>query len=451
MDNPIWKSDSGLQESVRARDGNGTLPQDNTPTSLDEYGVHGQDDGAARAQGQRANNGGGTPSLDGLCNLMDLLELRAQQIQGSSAQHQYWTGRNGILSLDANSMDEDTYLQYTEDPWVQSQDDALDAAGDFTLPHQDQAGGQDMPELLIQGRSSDTSQSGEDIYEDYLQVPIPSSSTGIATFAYQRALRNRIRNDKLARGGDYDTRVYTPTFVHDCLMLPGSLANVLGKVIGKQLVPYDTRQEADQYLKASAEQIIRRMTPALLPGFRAHVHTETEQPCLIQSEDAQDYAHGMLIFGEGREGRDQIHQHYRPHAKRIKVQVEFDVAVPVLAGDPYAPQKHWVLERKKQWAHAWLWSNVRDFEMQFLMDLQSWGLEDYLAGEYAMHQALLIGCQQVEDYDGGESSDEGHEDESDAEKIDEVEEGEDTGQPWVIDGGFKRLEYERSDDAIGKW
>lgn len=68
--------------------------------------------------------------------------------------------------------------------------------------------------------------------EEYCQVPISTFSVGMTTFSYQQALRNRIKDSKIARHGEYDTRKYTPTFIHDCLMLPGSLANVLGKVSG---------------------------------------------------------------------------------------------------------------------------------------------------------------------------------------------------------------------------
>lgn len=80
---------------------------------------------------------------------------------------------------------------------------------------------------------------------EYFHVGIPSFSNGLTTFAYQQALRNRISEAKLVRHAEYDTRKYTPTFIHDCLMLPGSLANILGKV-RKFTIP---RQ--DQMLKTS--------------------------------------------------------------------------------------------------------------------------------------------------------------------------------------------------------
>ncbi len=69
---------------------------------------------------------------------------------------------------------------------------------------------------------------------DFLQVRMPVKPNptikGTTTFMYESALRNRIKYPKLGRGQDYDTRAFTPTFIHDCLMLPGSLATVIGKV-----------------------------------------------------------------------------------------------------------------------------------------------------------------------------------------------------------------------------
>ena len=66
--------------------------------------------------------------------------------------------------------------------------------------------------------------------DDFLPVPMPVSSNGPTTFAYQSALQNRLRYDKLTPHGEYDMDVYKPTFLHDCMMQPGSLANLIGKV-----------------------------------------------------------------------------------------------------------------------------------------------------------------------------------------------------------------------------
>lgn len=66
--------------------------------------------------------------------------------------------------------------------------------------------------------------------EQRLTASMPTSSTGLTTIAYQKALQNRINESFLFQGGKYDTNKYTPTFIHDILMLPGSLANLLGLV-----------------------------------------------------------------------------------------------------------------------------------------------------------------------------------------------------------------------------
>ena len=192
------------------------------------------------------------------------------------------------------------------------------------------------------------------------------------------------------------------------------------------------------------------MTPALLPGFHAHVHSETEEPCLLQSDQPYDFAHGMLVFGEGSESRKQIHQHYRPFAKRIKVEVEAEVVVPVQPGQRRHPLDRWALKRRRFLAHAWLWSNVRDLEIQFRMDLSGWRIEDYIAGKYALHRALKIEHEPREDLKFVSEVEQGGEDVLDSPF---TRFGSDAGsmQREPVYGGYGLLDYERSDDAIGKW
>ena len=79
------------------------------------------------------------------------------------------------------------------------------------------------------GEKSQSKCSRASTYQ-FLQAGIPTFSNGLTTFSYQQALRNRISESKLQQGADYDIESYTPTFIHDCLMLPGSLANMLHKV-----------------------------------------------------------------------------------------------------------------------------------------------------------------------------------------------------------------------------
>ena len=119
-------------------------------------------------------------------------------------------------------------------PIQQGQDEACDTIFEAETPISEP---QSAPISLAaatyrsnQASDKEKSTGGE---EPFLKVSIPLSSSGLTTFAYQRALRNRIRDHKLARGGEYDIHAFTPTFLHDCLMLPGSLANVLGKVISE--------------------------------------------------------------------------------------------------------------------------------------------------------------------------------------------------------------------------
>ena len=214
------------------------------------------------------------------------------------------------------------------------------------------------------------------------------------------------------------------------------------------------------------------MTPALLPGFHAHVHMETEQPCLIQSADPQAYTQGMLIFGEGKDGRDQIHKHYRPHAKRIKLQVEMDMAVPIPSEDRKTPDERWALKRKRLLAHAWLWADVRDIDNHFRVDLEGWKLEEYLAGKYTLNQAMRVEEGVGEDYEVGDSKDAENQWDVDVQNTDSAETWVPEPEPQEVgvvqgissiggrvdqegrhvpSGGIGGLSYERSDDAIGKW
>ncbi|KAK4546406.1 hypothetical protein LTR36_002083 [Oleoguttula mirabilis] len=187
--------------------------------------------------------------------------------------------------------------------------------------------------------------------DDYFQVPIPTSSTGTTMFAYQLALQNRIKNGKLVEHGEYDMRAYKPTFIHDSLMLPGSLANFLGKRHAKNLVP--------------------KMTPALLPGFHAYVHSDTQMPCILQSPNATDYVQGMVVFGQ--------------------VDVHVDVAVSVPVSERDYPTEHWRLKRRVVSGHAWIWSNVGSGDVLFRTQYPRWTLEDYIDGNLAPQQALRIG------------------------------------------------------------
>ncbi|KAK3627112.1 hypothetical protein LTR56_019436 [Elasticomyces elasticus] len=214
--------------------------------------------------------------------------------------------------------------------------------------------------------------------EEYLNVSIPMSSPGITTFAYQRALQNRIKEAKLLPRGDFDTRIWKPTFIHDCLMLPGSLANLLGKL--------------------DAEQLIHRMTPALLPGFHPYVHADTLQPCILQSPNMQDYVQGIVVFGLGAESKKIIHDHYRSHCRRVKVEVEIDVSVALAPANRVFPGELWRLQRSKVPCHVYLWSNAGSGDAMFRTQAQRWTIDDYLGGNLEPAQVLNIveGWQDVQ-------------------------------------------------------
>ena len=67
--------------------------------------------------------------------------------------------------------------------------------------------------------------------------PLPASSPGPLTHAHQEAMAHRVTYDKLMPGGAFDPALYTPVFLHDTLMLPGSLATLLGKVRLPTFIP----------------------------------------------------------------------------------------------------------------------------------------------------------------------------------------------------------------------
>ncbi|KAI6801757.1 hypothetical protein KC361_g1593 [Hortaea werneckii] len=216
--------------------------------------------------------------------------------------------------------------------------------------------------------STDPSISDKD--EKYVQVDMPTWSKATVTQAYQCALLNRIKVGNISFHGEWSTSKYKPVFIHDCIMQPRSLAQLLGKM------PPD---------------IIPRMTPAFLPGFYPHVHAETLQPCVMQSTNDKDYVQGMLVFGEGSHGRKLINRHYRANTRRVMVDVQADIVVPV----PEHERKHkyqlWRLQRRIIRAYAWIWAaNVGSSDAQFRNVMPKWTLEDYIEGRLEREQALRV-------------------------------------------------------------
>lgn len=75
-----------------------------------------------------------------------------------------------------------------------------------------------------------TTDNPESVQELTSLLPLPTSSPSCLTHAHQQAMANRITYDQLLSGSAFDPAMYTPVFLHNTLMLPGSLAALLGKV-----------------------------------------------------------------------------------------------------------------------------------------------------------------------------------------------------------------------------
>lgn len=91
----------------------------------------------------------------------------------------------------------------------------------------------ERPTEYYRPESPASSDDGSTTYTDkpWLKVSIPwAPANNLTPYAYHRALMNRIDDAALLPGHRYDIKAYTPTFLYDCLVLPGSLANVRGKV-----------------------------------------------------------------------------------------------------------------------------------------------------------------------------------------------------------------------------
>ncbi|EME47716.1 hypothetical protein DOTSEDRAFT_51059 [Dothistroma septosporum NZE10] len=214
-------------------------------------------------------------------------------------------------------------------------------------------------EINTGGDSDDSDDSVPSLHH----VEMPHMVPGLASFGYHRVLRNRITEQMISDGASYDIIKYKPTLIHDVFMLPGSLANLLGK--------------------GSSEDLVKKMTPGLLAGFHRHVQPNTLRPCVLKSSKAHDYVQGIVVFGLGRESRGLLHKHYQPFAKRKTVEMVVEIAVPA-RGNSGALE----LKRRAVAVHAFLWRNKREhFEPE--RDGETWNLGDYLAGNLGPSQTLL--------------------------------------------------------------
>lgn len=145
----------------------------------------------------------------------------------------------------------------------------------------------------------------------------------------------------------------------------------------------------------------------------------------------------MVFFGQGKIARDFIHKHYRPQAKRKKVQVEIDVMVLKPPQERQHEQDFWIPQRRTVWVNAWRWNaEIEGCQSgERTTHCADWTLEDYLAGilaaEFPMRiEASAKGDEEADGYLGRDIL----EYDIEVEKPEERE---------VIYGGPGRLDYER--------
>ena len=59
------------------------------------------------------------------------------------------------------------------------------------------------------GPPSDSDRDEDKLDTSFFPMSIPTSTSSTTTFAHERALRNRIRDFQILKGGEYDMRAYT--------------------------------------------------------------------------------------------------------------------------------------------------------------------------------------------------------------------------------------------------
>lgn len=195
--------------------------------------------------------------------------------------------------------------------------------------------------------------------------------------------------------------------------------------------------------QGSPEDILSRVTPALLPGHHAHIDPKTNKPCLISSSNPTAYVQGILFFGQGKPTRDIIHKHYRPHTKRKKLAVEIELIVRKPLQDRLHESDFWRLERRTIWAHVWKWSGEVEHCDVSAGDgngiCPNWTLEDYLAGTLSPDLPMRIeeSAKGDEDEDGWIGRDVVEYDNAPMEKREQALERE------VVHSGYGRMAYPR--------
>lgn len=171
----------------------------------------------------------------------------SNQFDGSSVA-------NGFLSTDPTSSEYDCgtqgiimehgdgNLSGSSPSLTQGHDNASDAQGGYQQFHSNPSL-LSLPTTLLSGLTVKSGQTSTSVAESEVsssiatdrpltspKIPSTPSPCAVTPFSYQQALLNRLPGQILESGGKLDADLYTPLLVHDCMMMPGSLATLLGKV-----------------------------------------------------------------------------------------------------------------------------------------------------------------------------------------------------------------------------
>ncbi|KAF2773153.1 hypothetical protein EJ03DRAFT_371586 [Teratosphaeria nubilosa] len=339
-------------------------------------------------------------------------------------RHPPSTKGNPIPQLDGRDLEDQSEAAVTEDtpepPTRECEipygnDDAADIKAE--LPR---------PDILVYVNNEPTSAADDDGDDNNIfPVQIPFLTHGLCTAGYQRALQTRLKTADIRPHGCWDTTPYKPVFIHDILMQPGSLANIIGDL--------------------SPEQLITRMTPALLPGHYPHVDSDTHLPFILPSANPSDYVQGMLLVGEGRNGRKAIHRHYTaalPHTHRVQLPVQIDVLVPVPEHETRVfPGQRWKLKRRTVMARVWV---ARGEGLAWRVGGGRWSLGGYLGGE--MDGGQRMDLREAGEWEDCEVEVAGTGEEEEEEEKEEEEEEE---EREVVVGGWGLLDYGRCKGFAG--
>ncbi|KAM0722122.1 hypothetical protein Q7P37_001563 [Cladosporium fusiforme] len=206
-------------------------------------------------------------------------------------------------------------------------------------------------------------------------LPLPTSTPGPLTLAHQQAMANRIAQTDLQPSGLFDPALYTPVFLHDTLMLPGSLANLLGK--------------------ESPLDILNRLTPARLPSHTTVPDSEPPHAPRLIPSTTDKFATGLVLLGSGRDARKAIKEHYQPFAKRRRINVVVEVRVPVARMEREAgfESERWRVEARRVVAQVYVW---RGGGVEDGFCGREWDLGRFLSGEYegGLEEMEVVGAQE---------------------------------------------------------